>query len=350
MADDKTYDYDESEITPRERKASENQTLISQQDVLDVRKQLERQLSNYDFADEQNRSLANAQRRQNALKSEADRFEAQRDLQSAALGLLGSMGTALNGSSAGNLTSMLNNRQDKENSTYWAQLQQNQDAVENSYNDSLNQNLVARRDAMQSAEKAVRDIEGEWQANMNNINPQLFPGIHRAVGNDSANFGSGLMWRPNEAQMNTASQMSGYRPAARSLFPQPSGNAASTSSDYFSQLMNRFNAPETHRTPERLQNFAGLGIEEEQRMRDELESMERAPGIRPSQVPVQTPYKTGDVTSLRPSQVPQQSTTNPSSASQASQTPRATTNRNGLYYTDKNTTNENYYQRLMKGL
>jgi len=120
--------------------------------------------------------------------------------------------------------------------------------------------------------------------------------------------------------------------------------------DYFSQLMNRFNAPETHRTPERLQNFAGLGIEEEQRMRDELESMDRAPGIMPSQVPVQTPYKTGDVTSLRPSQVPQQSTTNPSSASQASQTPRATTNRNGLYYTDKNTTNENYYQRLMKGL
>ena len=98
------------EITDREQTAADNQTSISKQNVRDVQNQLARQLANYDFADAQNRALADVQLRQNSRKTSADRFEAQRDLQEAALGLMGSMGSAMNGSSTGNLMRMLESR------------------------------------------------------------------------------------------------------------------------------------------------------------------------------------------------------------------------------------------------
>lgn len=248
-------DYDAGEITDRERQAAENQTAISKQNVRDVQNQLAHQLSNYDFADAQNRALANTQLRQNSRKTSADRFEAQRDLQAAALGVLGSMGTAMNGSSTGNLMRMLESRNDKENNTYWAQHQVNQDQVENAYNDSLNQNNVARRDAMQSAEKAIQDIEGDWRANMNNINPNLFPGANTSVGSDP-DLISYRSWydQLGKAPQNNAA-LSGYvipdnRGVGTTPYgqanPQPSMNVGSTrnrvgGNSYFAQMMNRFN-------------------------------------------------------------------------------------------------------------
>lgn len=254
--------YDEGTITARERKAAKNQTAISKQNVRDVQNQLARQLSNYDFADAQNRALADTQLDQNSRKTSADRYEAQRDLQAATLGLLGSMGSAMNGSTTGNLMSMLRSRNDKENNTFWAQHQTNQDAVENAYNDSLNQNNVARRDAMQSAEKAIKDIENDWRANMNNINPNLYPGASTTVGKDKA-LSPSTAWTPDKVKQNN-SEISGYVIPDNKKGPtwyEPTGDMLSQASmhtggmrnwmrggtnntvggDYFSRMMNRFN-------------------------------------------------------------------------------------------------------------
>lgn len=245
-------DYDAGEITDREQRSANNQTSISAQNVRDVQNQLNRQLANYDFADAQNRALADAQLKQNSRKTSADRFEAQRDLQAATLGLLGSMGTAMNGSSTGNLMRMLESRNDKENNTFWAQHQVNQDAVENAYQDSLNQNRVARRDAMQSAEKSIRDIEGDWAANLNNINPNLFQ--QGAVGGNEDELSSRTAWDENRSQQNNA-QISGYtipdnmnanRTPTGATQPNNAMNVGTTrnqigGNDYFSQMMNRFN-------------------------------------------------------------------------------------------------------------
>ena len=254
-------DYDAGEITDRERKAAANQTKISTQNIRDVENQLRRQLSNFDFADAQNRALADTQLKQNSRKTSEDRFEAQRDLQAAALGLLGSMNTAMNGSTTGNLMRMLESRNDKDNNTYWAQHQQNQDQVENAYNDSLNQNNVARRDAMQSAEKAVRDINADWSANLNNINPNLFAMASPA--DSVGNHQSADTWDVSKAPQNNAT-ISGYlipdnrgngslRTPTNAVQPTQSmnvgtprnqvrgGDQSAVGGDYFSQLMNRFN-------------------------------------------------------------------------------------------------------------
>lgn len=255
MAD---YDYDEGEVTPRERLAAQRQKGISQQNALNVRTQLQRQLANYDTADQQNRKLADLQLQQNSRKTSADRFEAQRDLQNAATGLLGTMGTAMNGSSTGNLMRMLEDRNDKENSTYWAQHQQNQDSVENSYQDSLNQNRIARLDAMQSAEKAINDIATDMSASLNNINPNLAepPGT-------PTDWMEGI-WDPARVQemQEQDKLISGYmRPdqeGARSTNPTQRNRLGGN--DYFSRLMNRFNGTGNYLTPTRLQHEAGLFV------------------------------------------------------------------------------------------
>lgn len=238
--------------TKAQKTAAANQTKISSQNVRDVQNQLARQLANYDFADAQNRALRDTQLRQNSRKASADRFEAQRDLQNSALGLLGSMGSAMNGSSTGNLMRMLENRNDKENNTYWAQHQVNQDAVNNEYADSVNQNRVARRDAMQAAEKSIRDIESDWSANMGNIDPSFFK--QGAVNGDSK-LSSTTAWQPDKAQQNNAT-ISGYlMPDDRGMGWDVTGTHQNPSqtrntgaprnrlrgTDYFSQLMNRFN-------------------------------------------------------------------------------------------------------------
>lgn len=237
--------------TDAEKTAAEHQTQLSQQNIRDVKDQLARQLSNFDLADAQNRALADTQLNQNSRKMSADRFEAQRDLRDAALGLLGSMGQAMNGSSTGNLMRMLQSRNDKENNTFWAQHQVNQDAVGNEYNDSLNQNNVARRDAMQSAEKAIRDIKTDWSANMGNINPDFFK---MGIPGDDKNLAAGTAWMPDKAKQNNAT-ISGYlipdnRGMGTTVHNTPmyaqamnTGTARDrmAGTDYFSRLMNRFN-------------------------------------------------------------------------------------------------------------
>ena len=235
-------DYDAGEVTDRERLAAEHQGLISGDNVLAVQNQLARQLENYDFANAQNRYLADRQLRQNSAKTSADRFEAQRDLLGAATGLLGSMGNAMSSSTLGNLRTMLEQRNDKENNTYWAQHQVNQDAVENAYMDSYNQNQVAKRDAMQSAEKAIRDIESDWAANLNNINPNLF---QQGAVNGIGHLSSTTAWKDNPygVPQLTPGVVSGYkRPSEYVSTPLvPTGRHDYYNGDnYFAQMMNRF--------------------------------------------------------------------------------------------------------------
>ena len=229
-------DYDNAEVTKRERQAANNLKGIAKYNADSTRTQLQQQLGNYDFANRQNRALADVELQQNKRKSETDRFEAQRDLQNAALGLMGSMNQAMNGSSIGNLMSMLENRNDKENNTYWQQLQTNQDTVNNAYDEAFNQNQVAKNDAVTNAEKALRDMQGDLAANLNNINPSLYT----APGTGESDLGAGGYYDKNKVAEHNA-VLSGY------LQPDNAGPQAEAKrnklggTDYYSRLINSFN-------------------------------------------------------------------------------------------------------------
>lgn len=232
-------DYDAGEVTERERLAAEHQKEIAKYNADATKNQLAQQLGNYDFANRQNRRLADVELKQNSRKSESDRFNAMRDLQNAALGLFGSMNQAMNGSTLGNLMRMLENRSDRDNETYWAQLQVNQDQVNNAYEESVNQNNVAKNDAAINAEQTLRGMEADLAANLNNINPNLY----EAPGTGSANFGGQGTFDANKVAENMA-KLSGYlmpdnsAQAARDITPR---NTLRSGSSYFNRLVNGFN-------------------------------------------------------------------------------------------------------------
>ena len=229
-------DYDAGDVTDRERLAADRQKDIASFNAQGVRNQLNRQLANYDMANEQNAALRDVQLKQARRKAEADRFEAQRQLQNAALGLFGSMNQAMNGSTTGNTMKMLENRNDADNSVYWQQLMDNLNAVTNAYEESYNQNQVAKNDAVANASKALQDLEGDLSANLNNINPNLY--IY--PGDASFNFHSEDLYNNNKVQPNLA-RLSGY------LMPENSAQAVIPKrnkikrNDYFGNLMNQFN-------------------------------------------------------------------------------------------------------------
>lgn len=259
-------DYDKGEVTEREQKAADNQRQLGDFAAKNTTTQSKQQLGNYDFANAQNRRLADVELKQNSRKTEADRFEAMRDLQNSALGLLGSMGNqALNSSSLYNLSYMLDNRNDKDNNTYWTQHQVNQDAVNNAYDESANQNQVAKNDVVINTQKALADLEADTAANISNINPNLYvaPGStdtvdYTLVTSDSnasddekttesrtaqaVNYGASGYYDANKVPQHNA-QLSGY------LMPDNSVQAARditgrntvNGNDYFSRMLNRYN-------------------------------------------------------------------------------------------------------------
>lgn len=229
-------DYDAGEITERERLAAERQKEIASFNAQAVRNQLSRQLANYDQANQQNAALRDVQLKQISRKNETDRFEAQRQLQNAALGLFGSMDQGMNSSTVGNAMKMLRNRNDSDNTTYWQQLMDNQNTVRNAYEEAANQNQVAKNDAVTNAAKALQDLEGDLSANLNNINPNLYIG----PGDAGFNFHTETFYNNNKVAPNLAN-LSGYIMPVNAEQAVRGQRNKIQRNDYFGKLMNQFN-------------------------------------------------------------------------------------------------------------
>ena len=234
-------DYDKGKTTDREKLAAKRQNALAKYNANSIVNQLDQQVYTYDVADKQNKALRDLQLKENSRKGESDRFEAQRQLQNAALGLFASASPAMNGSTTGNMMSMLRNRNDADNNTYWQQLYENNNAVRNAYNESVAQNRVARRDAAVNATKALRDTAADLAANLNNINPNLYeaPGKNDDV--------KAALTKVNQIRKGYSKEnayqpsLSGYIMPANAEQNVVGKRNKIKGNDYFSRLMNSFN-------------------------------------------------------------------------------------------------------------
>lgn len=203
----------------------------------------------YDAADEQNRNLLKTEGRQNRQKTEADRFNAQRNLQNAARGLTNTVGAGLNSSAAGNISNMLLGQQDADNLDYWSMLRQNQNTIDNAYQESQNQNYIARREAAINAELAKRDIEGNQSASLQNISPDLYESPWVFAENSTKDqtgytigayntYGKGLERAEQSKPANSVNQVkqSGYVTDASGQ-PRTAVTNNAPLNDYFSRLL-----------------------------------------------------------------------------------------------------------------
>lgn len=232
-------DYDSGEVTERERAAAKNLGSIAGYNAQSTKNQLSQLLSNYDQADKQNRSLADVQRDQNSRSAASDRFGANKKLQTATSGLLGTAGNALNGSALFGLLNMLNTRTDLDNAEAWQALTANQNAVENAYQESLNQNSLSRNEAATNAEFGLRGIEADTAAQLNNINPNLYD----EPGKGDTKVGADGTYNKNKTEAQLA-QLAGYitpQNAQQQATKVQQPNAVQGGS-YYANLLNQYNA------------------------------------------------------------------------------------------------------------
>lgn len=230
--------YDSAEITAREQGAADNLGKVAGHNAQSTKNQFGQQLENYDLADKQNRYLADVERDQNSRKAAADRFGQQKKMQSSVGSVLGSAGNALNGSSMYDILDMVRTRTDLDNNETWGSLQQNQNAVENAYNESLNQNVLNRNDAASNAEFGLRGIEGDTAAQRNNLNPNLFVD----PGTGEADVGAAGYYDANKVAANQA-KLGGYlmEDNAQQNADKVQKANKTTGNSYYDRLLNGYN-------------------------------------------------------------------------------------------------------------
>nr|DAQ90949.1 MAG TPA: hypothetical protein [Caudoviricetes sp.] len=224
-----------AEVTDEQRQAANNLTNIANYNAQSTKNQLSQQLANYDLADKQNRALADTERNQSSKSSAADRFAQNKKLQNATRGLLGTVGNGLYGSTLYNIMDMLRSRQDLDNQSTLNTLQQNWDTAENAYNESANSNVLARNDAASNAEYALRGIQSDTAAQLNNINPNLFV----SPGEGDTNVGADGTYDANKREGNFA-KMSGYIMPSQNQIEQQTKPRSVSKTSYFNKLMNRY--------------------------------------------------------------------------------------------------------------
>lgn len=224
-----------ADVTDEQRQAANNLTTIANYNAQSTKNQLAQQLENYDLADKQNRALADTEKNQSSKSAAADRFAQNKKLQNATRSLLGTVGSGLYGSTLYNIMDMLRNRQDLDSQATLNTLQQNWDTAENAYNESANANVLSRNDAATNAEYALRGIQSDTAAQLNNINPDLFV----APGEGDTNVGADGTAADNKHEANLA-RMSGYIMPSKNQIEQQTKPRSVSKNSYFNKLMNGY--------------------------------------------------------------------------------------------------------------
>lgn len=221
------------------RKAAANQIEIAKKDADATRRQLDRQLSRFDFMDRQNQSLRDVNMAQASRQSADNRFDALTNLANSAMGILGALGPqALQSSGLGTFMDMMQRRNLQDSGTYWSELSQNWDTTRNAYDESAAQNQASRLDAVIEAEKALADQESALSANLNNLDASLY----QAPGTGSADLGSSKVFGDNKVKEHNA-VLAGY--AVPDYVDQNARKKAPVNriggTDYFGRQVNRNN-------------------------------------------------------------------------------------------------------------
>jgi hypothetical protein len=193
-------------VSSSSKKAAANLGAIAGYNAITSKRQYDEAMRNYDMSDQQNRQLADVQYDQNSGKTAAERFAAEKRLQASTGGMLSAAGNAMQGSGTRNLIDMLQGRTDLDSGEALSALTQNQNAVRNALDEALNANAIARNDTRASTAAALRGIEADMAAQLNNIDPKLFV----LPGSGAAGFGSDYYNRASGRHPAHVAQRAGY--------------------------------------------------------------------------------------------------------------------------------------------
>lgn len=161
------------DITDRERKAADNLGGIVGWNADTVRGAYDNANKVYDVADEQSKNLQAVQTKQNKKTAANDWYAQQQKLQSVVANLSDNMGNSANGSSIYDFWDMIARKDDMDDASTLDTMRKNQNTIDNAYYEAIMQNNNSRNDQAMQTEKNLREIAGDYAAQMNNISPGM---------------------------------------------------------------------------------------------------------------------------------------------------------------------------------
>lgn len=161
------------DITDRERKAADNLGGIVGWNADTVRGAFDNANKVYDVADEQSKNLRAVQTKQNKKTAANDWYAQQQKLQSVVANLSDNMGNSANGSSIYDFWDMIARKDDMDDASTLDTMRKNQNTIDNAYYEAIMQNNNSRNDQAMQTEKNLREIAGDYAAQMNNISPGM---------------------------------------------------------------------------------------------------------------------------------------------------------------------------------
>lgn len=159
--------------TDKERKAADNLAGIVGWNADTVRGAYDNANKVYDVADEQSKNLQAVQTKQNKKTATNDWYAQQQKLQSSVAALSDNMGNSANGSSIYDFWDMIARKDDMDDASTLDTMRKNQNTIDNAYYEAVMQNNNSRNDQAMQTEKNLREIGGDYAAQMNSISPDM---------------------------------------------------------------------------------------------------------------------------------------------------------------------------------
>lgn len=159
--------------TDKERRAADNLAGIVGWNADTVRGAYDNANKVYDVADEQSKNLQAVQTKQNKKTAANDWYAQQQKLQSSVAALSDNMGNSANGSSIYDFWDMIARKDDMDDASTLDTMRKNQNTIDNAYYEAIMQNNNSRNDQAMQTEKNLREIAGDYAAQMNSISPDM---------------------------------------------------------------------------------------------------------------------------------------------------------------------------------
>lgn len=159
--------------TPEQQKAAANLGGIvgwNQQTLLNAAKQAD---TIFDISDQQNENMRNIETIQNRRNAGNDWYTQQQKLQSVTQQLRDAGGNAYNGSALYDLWDMIARKDDMDDVETLNTLRENLNTVDNDYFNAIMATLNARNEQYMQTESNLRELMGDYAAQLNNIHPDL---------------------------------------------------------------------------------------------------------------------------------------------------------------------------------
>jgi len=227
--------------TDEQRRAADQLADVASHNVSALQNKYAQGRNVYDISDQQSRTLADTQTRQNKRNMSDDWFSQIKKLQGTANTLKGTSGESLNGSNYYQLLDLLERADADIDSETLSTQRRNQDTINNDLYEALSQSVNGRNELAADTEYSMKQVANDFNAQLASMHPDLFD----EKAGDWWATGDGW-YEGNKVPAATITEQGFYRGPneqyeANKMYEQNTSNASAANTDYWDKMLKNYN-------------------------------------------------------------------------------------------------------------